>query len=418
MSKVKIAELRKARAERVAQARAILDRAEREKRELSPEEQAQFDALMSEVDSLRQRIERLEQLLELESEIITEDVTSSDGERAQSEEDEDEEERARHRRRGAQILPEQRTLDRQRASEYRIAFWNLMAGKPVSRAEARALGLVPDSAGGYTVPDEFVRQLIQKLEDENVMRRICYVREGVTGEGQIPVEVDIGEAQWIGEAEEYPELDVEFGQVIVGAHKLGRITKVSEELMQDSFLAIEEYMANVFGRAFGRAEERAMVNGDGSGKPLGVVRSAQVGVTVAAAAVTGDDLIDLQHALRRPYRERASWLMEDSTLKAIRKLKDDQGQYIWQPGLREGEPDTLLGRPVYVSPYMPQMEAGAKSILFGDFSYYWILVRRERVMQRLNELYAARGQVGFRMYQRIDGRLVLPEAIVALQHGS
>src|SRR5690606_31886754 len=323
MSKVKIAELRKARAERVAQARAILDRAEREKRELSPEEQAQFDALMSEVDSLRQRIERLEQLLELESEIITEDVISSDGERAQSEEYEDEEERARHRRRGAQILPEQRTLDRQRASEYRAAFWNLMAGKPVSRAEARALGLVPDSAGGYTVPDEFVRQLIQKLEDENVMRRICYVREGVTGEGQIPVEVDIGE-------------------VIVGAHKLGRITKVSEELMQDSFLAIEEYMANVFGRAFGRAEERAMVNGDGSGKPLGVVRSAQVGVTVAAAAVTGDDLIDLQHALRRPYRERASWLMEDSTLKTIRKLKDDQGQYIWQPGLREGEPDTLL----------------------------------------------------------------------------
>lgn len=418
--RLKIAELRKQRAELVAQSRALLDRVEKEKRELTAEEQSQWDKMQAEIDSLAQRIERIERQLELESEIV-DDSLSGEAEFNQDEDEEekeDEEERAHRRSYMRSILPEQRARMDARTQERREAFWSLMRGDRLSRAEARALGLVPDSAGGYTVPDEFVRQLVQKLEEENVMRQISTVRESISGDSLIPVEADIGDAQWTGEAQQYHESDVEFDRVTIGAHKLTRITKVSEELMQDSFLEIESYMAGVFGRAFGRAEERAMVIGDGSGKPTGIVGRSQQGIEVAAAAITGDDLIDLQHALRRPYRAGAVWLMHDSTVKLVRKLKDDNGQYIWEPGLKAGEPDRLLNAPVYVSDYMPTVEAGAKSILYGDFSYYWILVRKERVMQRLNEKYADTGQIGFRMYQRVDANLVLPEAVVHLVHGS
>src|SRR5690606_18156291 len=169
--RTKIAELRKQRVELVAQSRALLDRAEKEKRELTAEEQSQWDKMQAEIDSLAQRIERIERMLELESEIV-DDSLSGEAEfnQDEDEEDEEEEERSRRRRDMRSIVPEERARMDARTQERREAFWSLMRGDRLSRAEARALGLVPDSAGGYTVPDEFVRQLVQKLEEENVMR--------------------------------------------------------------------------------------------------------------------------------------------------------------------------------------------------------------------------------------------------------
>ena len=135
----------------------------------------------------------------------------------------------------------------------------------------------------------------------------------------------------------------------------------------------------------------------------------------SATAITLDNLLDLIYALKAPYRKNAKFLMKDTTVSAIRKLKDNQGQYLWQPSLTAGTPDTILGRPVRTSAYMPAIAASAKTIAFGDFSYYWIADRQGRSFKRLNELYAATGQVGFKATQRVDGKLILAEAVKVLQ---
>ena len=194
--------------------------------------------------------------------------------------------------------------------------------------------------------------------------------------------------------------------------------KVSEELLNDSVFDLESYIAREFARRIGTKEEEAFFTGDGTGKPLGILAAsggAETGVTAASAtAVTADELMDLFYSLKSPYRKNAVWILNDSTIKAIRKLKDNNGQYLWQPSLVAGTPDTILGRPVKTSTYMPAIAAGAKTIAFGDFSYYWIADRQGRSFKRLNELYAANGQVGFLGSQRVDGKMILPEAVKVL----
>jgi HK97 family phage major capsid protein len=143
---------------------------------------------------------------------------------------------------------------------------------------------------------------------------------------------------------------------------------------------------------------------------------AETGVTAAAAGtITADELLDLQHSLKSGYRRRAAFIMNDATVKLIRKLKDGNGQFLWQPGLLYGQPDTLLNQRVLSSNYMPLPTAGNKAILYGDYSYYWLADREGRSLQRLNELYAATDQVGFKITQRVDGRLILPEAVKCLR---
>jgi HK97 family phage major capsid protein len=195
--------------------------------------------------------------------------------------------------------------------------------------------------------------------------------------------------------------------------------KVSEELLNDSAFDLERYIARSFAGRMGSREEEGFLVGNGTGKPTGIFAATgggQVGVTTAgAAAVTLDEILDLFYSLKAPYRRNATFVMNDSTVKAIRKLKDSTGQYLWQPSVKEATPDTILSRPLITSAYAPEMAAGNKTIAFGDFGYYWIADREGRVFKRLNELYAATGQVGFMATQRVDGKLILPEAIKVLQ---
>ena len=135
----------------------------------------------------------------------------------------------------------------------------------------------------------------------------------------------------------------------------------------------------------------------------------------SATAITMDEVMDLFYALRAPYRKSAVFLMNDSTVKAIRKLKDNTGNYLWQPSVTAATPDTILNRPVYTSSYVPALVAGAKAIAFGDLGFYWVADRQGRSFKRLNELFAATGQVGFMASQRVDGKLILPEAVKVLQ---
>ncbi len=308
------------------------------------------------------------------------------------------------------------------AEEYRKNFWNVMRSKVPNPQVMNALQEGVDTEGGYLVPDEFEHTLVEALEEENMFRSLAHVIQTSSGERKIPVVASKGSANWIDEEGPYVDSDDSFGQVTIGSFKLGTTIKVSEELINDSVFDLENYISKEFARRIGSREEEAFFTGDGNGKPLGFLAKtggADVGVTAASAtAITADEIIDLYYSLKTPYRKNAVWILNDATVKAVRKLKDTTGQYLWQPSLTEGTPDKLLGRPVYTSAYMPTMAAGAKTIAFGDFKYYWIADRQGRSFRRLNELYATTGQVGFLGSQRVDGKLILSEAVKVLTQKS
>ncbi len=303
------------------------------------------------------------------------------------------------------------------SSEYSHDFWNVMRKKNATITNALQIGT--DSEGGFLAPDEFEQTLIEALEEENIFRKLAHIIKTSSGDRKIPVVASKGTASWVDEEAVIPESDPAFGQVSIGAYKLATMLKVSEELLNDSVFDLESYIAKEFGRRMGSKEEEAFLIGDGTGKPLGIfqeIGGGEIGVTAtAAAAITADELIDLFYSLRAPYRKNAIFIMNDTTVKLIRKLKDSTGQYLWQPALTAGTPDTILNRPVYTSSFAPLAEASALTIAFGDFSYYWIADRQGRSFQRLNELFAATGQVGFKATQRVDGKLILPESVKLLQ---
>ena len=305
------------------------------------------------------------------------------------------------------------------SASYKHAFWDAMRLHQ-SPAEVRnALSLGADTEGGYLVPDEFEHTLVDTLAEQNIMRSLAKVITTTSGDRKIPVVATHGSAAWLDEGKPYTESDDTFGQITLSAFKLGTFLKVSEELLNDSAFDVEAYLASEFARRMGAAEEEAFINGDGNGKPTGIFHAtsgAQSTITTAKATdITADELIDVHYALRAPYRKNAVWVMNDATVKTVRKLKDTTGQYLWQPSLTVGQPDTILGRPVYTSTFVPEIKAGARTAAFGDLSYYWIADRQGRSFKRLNELFATTGQVGFLASQRLDGKLIVPEAVQVLK---
>ena len=398
-----ILELREKRAKAWEAAKAFLDSHRNEKGILTAEDDAAYTRMEQEITDLGKEIARLERQEALEAELnlpVNKPITSKP----------------------MNGKPEEGNKTGRAAEEYRTNFWNMMRSKAPMPAVVNALQIGTDSEGGYLVPDEYERTLVEALEEENIFRQLAKVIQTSSGDRKIPVVATKGTASWIDEEGAFTESDDSFGQVSIGAYKLGTMIKVSEELLNDSVFDLESYISREFARRIGAKEEEAFFTGDGSGKPLGILAAtggAETGVTAASAtAITADELIDLFYSLKAPYRRNAVWVLNDSTIKAIRKLKDNQGQYLWQPSLTAGAPDLLLGKPVRTSAYMPAIAADAKTVAFGDFSYYWIADRQGRSFKRLNELYAATGQVGFLASQRVDGKLILPEAIKVLAQKS
>ena len=274
-----------------------------------------------------------------------------------------------------------------------------------------------DADGGYLVPEDFERDIVSALEQENVIRSLAKIIT-TQHERKIPVATGHSVAQWTAENAAYQESNPTFGQKQIDAFKLTDLCRVSVELLQDSAFDIEDYLMKEFARAFGIAEEEAFCVGNGSNQPTGIftANGGTVGVTAAANnAITADELISLVYALKAPYRRNAKFLMNDATISAIRKLKDGNGVYLWQPSLQAGEPDKLLGYDLYTSPYVPTMASSAYTVAFGDFKNYWIGDRAGRTVQRLNELYATNGQIGYVATERVDGKVILAEGIQLLQ---
>ena len=396
-----ILELRAKRAKAWDAAKAFLDSKRGADGLLSAEDVATYEKMEADVVSLGKEIDRLERQQALDAELNRPVNTPITG-------------------KPASPAGEEKTG--RATAEYRKSFWNVMRSKMPSPEVMNALQVGTDSEGGYLVPDEFERTLVEALEEQNIFRTLAHVIQTSSGDRKIPVVASKGSASWVDEEGAIPESDDSFGQVSIGAYKLGTMIKVSEELLNDSVFDLEAYISREFARRIGNKEEEAFFIGDGTGKPLGVLAEtggAEVGVTAAAAAAfTADEIFDLFYSLKAPYRRSAVFVMNDASVKALRKLKDNNGQYLWQPSLTAGAPDTLLNRPVYTSAFMPALAAGAKSILFGDLSYYWVADRQGRSFRRLGELYAPTGQVGFLATQRVDGRLILPEAVKVMQQKS
>lgn len=393
----KILELREKRAKLWDSAKSFLDTRRNDNGLLSAEDTATYEKMEADVVSLGKEIDRLERQAVLDLELSKPTTTAITNKPSQHQEAE---------------------KTGRASGEYKTAFWKAMKNKNSFDVQ-NALKVGTDSEGGYLAPDEFEHTLIEALEEENIFRQLARVITTSSGDKKIPVVATKGTASWVDEEGVIPESDDSFGLVSIGAYKLATMIKVSEELLNDSVFNLEQYIAREFARRIGAKEEEAFFTGDGTGKPTGIFNSvggAQLGVTTAsAAAITFDEIMDLFYSLKSPYRKNAVFVTNDATVKAIRKLKDGNGQYLWQPSLTAGQPDTILNRPVKTSAYVPVLASGAKTIAFGDFSYYWVADRQGRAFQRLNELFAATGQVGFKATQRVDGKLVLAEAIKVLQ---
>jgi len=391
-----INELRTKRAQAWEGAKAFLEAHRNEKGVLSAEDDAAYTRMEQEITDLGKEISRMERQEALDRELaqpvnkpITEKpmgVTDKKSGRA--------------------------------ADTYKSAFWNHMRNK--SNMEIRnVLSEGTDSEGGFLVPETFEHTLVKALDEQLVIRKLAHTFSTSSNSTKIPVVSTRGAATWTDENSAITELNETFGQKALTAHKLTALIKISEELLADSAFDLESYFRQEFARQIGNAEELAFVSGTGSDRPYGFfheTEGASVGVTAASeTAITADEIIDLFHSLPTPYRKNAVWVMNDSTIQAIRKLKDDTKQYLWQPSMQIGTPDTILGRPVYASPAVPSIEAGKNVIAFGDLKYYWIGDREGITFRRLNELYAGNGQVGFLATKRVDGRLILPEAVKVLK---
>lgn len=394
-----ISELRDKRANLWKSMTAFLDTRTGSDGVLSAEDDASYAKMEKDFDALTNEIKRMERKEALEAEMNKPVGTPITEKPMKTSDDEEKAGRA--------------------SKVYNKSFWNAMRQKNIRPEIANALQEGTDSEGGYLVPDEFERTLIEALEEENIFRSLAHVIQTASGDRKIPVVASKGTASWVDEEGTITESDDAFSQVSIGAYKLGTLIKVSNELLNDSVFNLEQYISKEFARRIGTKEEDAFFNGDGSGKPVGIFNStggAEVGVTTASAtAITADEVIDLFYSLGAPYRKKAVWVLNDATVKAVRKLKDGNGNYLWQPALTADTPDTLLGRPVKTSSYVPTIASGAKVIAFGDFSYYWIADRQGRVFKKLSELYAATDQTGFVATQRVDGKLILPEAIKVLK---
>lgn len=384
-----ILELREKRNKAWEAAKAFLESHRTEKGTLTAEDDATYTQMEQEINDLGKEIARLERQEALEAELnrpVNQPLTSKPGSG-----------RGEEPKTG-------------RASdEYRKAM--LDAFRSNFKRVSNILQEGVDADGGYLVPEEYDHRLIDTLSEENIMRRLATTIT-TSGEHKINIAATKPAASWIEEGGALTFGDATFSQILLDAHKLHVAIKVTEELLYDNAFNLEGYILDQFGKALANAEEDAFLNGDGTGKPLGLF-AATGGGTVAGtltAAIKSDDMLDLVYALKRPYRKTASFIMNDKTLASLRKLKDNNGAYIWQPSYQAGEPDRVLGYAVHTSAYAPE-----DAIAFGNYKYYNIGDRGTRSFAELRELFAGNGMIGYVAKERVDGKLILPEAVQILK---
>ena len=373
----------------------FLDTHRMENGTLSAEDAASYDRMEAEINALTNEIERMKRIDEMEAAMKQPVNTPLTGKPMNGRMDQ-----------------EQATG---RASKQYVKDM-LTAMRTNFRQVSNVLEEGNDANGGYLVPDEWDKRLIDVLTEENIMRTLG-TRITTSGEHKINIAATKPAASWVEEGGALTFGDATFDQKNLDAHKLHVAIKVTEELLYDNAFNLENYIITQFGKAIGNAEEDAFLNGTGTGQPTGLFHATKGGnyaVQLANTTIKTDDILNLIYALKRPYRKNASFIMNDKTVAQIRKFKDNNGAYLWQPSYQAGEPDRILGYSVHTSPYCPTLAAGKPAIAFGDYSYYNIGDRGTRSLQQLRELFAGNGMIGYVMKERVDGLLILPEAVQIL----
>lgn len=307
--------------------------------------------------------------------------------------------------------PDSSAEAKKKAEAYNIAFWETMhTGMPQNSMKEGS-----DGAGGYLVPDTYEKDLVQALSERNVIRQVATTIP-TTRKMHIPIAYGMGDAQWVIEGQPWSFNEASFGEVVLDAHKLGTSILASDEMLEDGGVDLEKHIRTFFAERIGEAEEEAFVRGNGKGKPLGLIHQADVGaVSEQEGQLTMDDMVNLKFSLRRPYRENAVWLISEEAYGKLRCIRQYNGRLLWNENLQEGEPQMLLGHKILVCKALDNVAPGSIPVMFGDFRYYWIGDRGKRVMKRLVERYADRGQVAFIATERVDAKLVLPEAVKMLK---
>ena len=382
-------ELREKRASAWNAAKAFLESRRTDKGTLTAEDDAAYTRMEQDITDLSKEIARLERRDALDAELsrpVTQPLTSKP----------------------ASVSAHDSGAKRGRASdEYREGM--LRALRSNFKQVSNVLQEGVDADGGYLVPEEYDSRLIDVLTEENIMRSLGNVIT-TSGEHKINIAATKPAAAWIEEGGALSFGDATFSQILLDAHKLHVAIKVTEELLYDAAFNLEGYIIDQFGKALANAEEDAFLNGTGRGQPLGLFAETGGGTpALSATSINADHIMQLIYALKRPYRKSARFIMHDKVIAAIRQLKDNNGVYLWQPALTSGEPDKLLGYDVYTSPFCPEGK-----IAFGDFSYYNIGDRGTRSFSELRELFAGNGMIGYVAKERVDGKLILPEAVQIL----
>ncbi|WP_026524729.1 phage major capsid protein [Butyrivibrio sp. MB2005] len=371
-------------------AKAFVDSHQKENGTLSSEDSATYEKMEAEITDLTAAIDRERRAEEREAELnkpVNTPITAKPGK--------------------ANGVEEEKTG---RASdEYRKAMLNAL--RTNFRQVNNVLQEGVDADGGYLVPEEYDKRIVDVLEEENIMRGLA-TKITTSGQHKINIAATKPAAAWIEEGGALSFGDATFDQIYLDAFKLHVAIKVTEELLYDNAFNLENYIITQFGRALGNAEEDAFLNGDGRGKPVGIFNPTNGGQVFKklSADIKADDILDLVYGLKRPYRKKASFIINDALLSQIRKFKDNNGAYIWQPSYQAGEPDRILGYPVHTSAFAPEA-----AFAFGEYSYYNIGDRGSRSFSELRELFAGNGMIGYVAKERVDGKLILPEAVQVMQ---
>jgi HK97 family phage major capsid protein len=408
---IELKQLRDQRGEMIAAARAIIDKAESEKRDLTDEEQAKYDGMIADQDKLKGKIDREARQQELDREAAESALRVREESPAKRTGGEEDTREARSNKAFVRYLKTAR-IDGEGADDL------------------RALQVDVDVEGGYLVPPEqFVNQIIKNVDNMTFVRRAATTFTVPMAEslGVPTLDTDVDDATWTAELLTGSEdTALRFGKRALHPHPVAKRIKVSNTLIRKSLVPIENYVQMRLAYKFGITHEKAFLTGSGSNQPLGLFTASSDGISTSRDVSTGnastsikfDGLIEAKYSQKQQYWNNTTWLFHRDAMKQISKLKDGEGQYIWRESVREGEPDRILGRPVEISEYVPSTFTSGKYVgLLGDFSYYWIADALSLQFQRLVELYAATNQVGFIGRLETDGMPVLEEAFARVKLG-
>lgn len=398
-------ELRQQRAALVAQARQILETAEAARRDLTAEETQEYDRIMGEVDGLKARIDRIEQMNSLDQDL-----------------------RNPQRDPQARQEPDRQTSGRthpRASAEYQAAFTQFLRYGPqsLSHDQVRALQSDDDTRGGYMVaPQQFAEGLIAEIDNMLFIRQWAHTETLTAAEslGAVSREQDLDDADWTSELRTGRQDDeLRLGKRELRPHPLAKRVLVSNTLLRRTSGRAESLVRERLAYKFGVTHEKGFLRGDGLQKPLGVFTASTDGISTARDISTGntateirtDGLIEAKFSIKQQYWPRLRWIFHRDGVKQIRKLKDGEGQYIWRPGIGETAPDTILDSPYAMSEYAPNTFTTGQYVgIIGDFQFYWIVDALDMQVQRLVELYAETNQVGFIGRLETDGMPVLQEA--------